>query len=580
MGIVARTLIFKVDITKIRPDNSFNFGFQIEEISSQTGINFTHHQEYPLSKDLKKVESWLTAQGSGVAVADINNDGWQDIYLNTTRPFTENILYINQKNGTFKDETEKYNLTGLNDAAVTTRTIFLDCDNDGSQEIMQFTQSCPKLFKLNQTHKKFEQQALDVNASSCVASVSANVLDFNNDGYLDIVYAGTSGNGFSKTDNLPMGFVNANNGANTVVLKNNGQCKFAEEKLMDRQNKTLFTNAIGVGNFRNKDPWDVWFATDFNTDQMYFKNNSKDNLYTHEPDMIGKYLAKSGMSVETNYFHSEQTPHIFVSHVYEHGYLPYGNNFWEFKDNKFKDRAILYGLQNCEWAWGARFADLANSGYPSLYVSNGFFSSPQNNNKLSYWYFLAVISSAPKAMIAKALNWKSMEGLELSGKNQDCLYVFDQKKNKYLDSSQALNIDKQMLNGRGVANIDINNDGKMALIVTNQKNLIYLYQSTPDPKNNWIGFQLKGNKTNRDGIGAKVLLHYVLKNSENKKAGFMTQVISPYNGYAAQSDKRIHFGLGDDHIITYITIHWPSGIDQEVLKFSLNEYNLIEETVN
>lgn len=577
LGIVARTLVFNVNITKILPDDQFNFGFQIKEISSEAGINFTHGQEYPVDENLKKVKSWLTAQGSAVAVADVNNDGWQDIYLNTTQPFTENILYINQKNGTFKDETEKYNLLGMNKAGVTFRTIFLDCDNDGTQEMMLFSQSCPRLYKLNQTSQKFEQLSLDVNTTSCVPSVSVNVFDYNNDSYADVIYAGTTGNGFSKTDNLPMSFVSADNGANTVVLKNNGQCQYSEVKLMDRQNETLFTNAIGIGDFRNKDPWDVWFATDFNTDRMYFKKSSSDTQYSYEPEMIGKYLAKSGMSAEVNYFHSDLTPHIFVSHVYEHGYFPYGNNFWEFKDNQFKDKATAYGLQNCDWAWGARFADLANSGHPSLYVSNGFFSSPQNNNKSSYWYFLGVISAAPKTMAAKALNWKNMEGLELSGKNQDCLYVYDQKQNKYLESSKALGIDEQMLNGRGVANIDINNNGKMAYIVTNQKDRIYLYQSEPDPKNNWVGFQLKGLKTNRNGIGAKVILHYSLKDSQNDKSGFMTQVVSPYNGYASQSDNRIHFGLGENYVPKRVVIKWPNGADQQVDKIVLNKYNFIEE---
>lgn len=577
VAIVARTLVFNVNATKKLTDDQFKFDFQIREISNQAGINFTHAQEYPLNDNLKKAESWLTAQGSAVAVADINSDGWQDIYLNTTKPFKDNILYINQKNGTFKDETEKYNLSNLNKAGVTFRTIFLDCDNDGTQEMMLFSQSCPRLFKLNQKKQKYEQLSLEVSSAACIPSISVNVLDFNNDSYSDIIYAGTSGNGLSKSDNLPMGFVNADNGASTVILRNKGHCQYVEEKLMDRQNETLFTNAIGVGNFRNKDPWDVWFATDFNTDRIYFKKNSNDTQYTHESKMIGNYLAKSGMSVETNYFHSEATPHVFISHVYEKGYFPYGNNFWEFKNNKFKDKAMSYGLQNCEWAWGAKFVDLANNGHPALYVSNGFFSSPINNNKSSYWFFLSVISGAPKTMAAKATNWKNMAGLELSGKNQDCLYVFDQKKNKYLDSSKSMHIDEEMLNGRGVANIDINNDGKMALIVTNQKDRIYLYQSTPDSKNNWIGFQLKGNKTNRDGIGAKVLLHYVLNNSQNKKSGYMTQVVSPYNGYAAQSDKRIHFGLGDSYIPTYVSIKWPSGVEQEIQKFLLNEYNLIEE---
>lgn len=577
LGIVARTLIFNVNITKILPDDQFNFGFQIQEISNQVGINFAHGQEYPIDENLKKVKPWLTAQGSAVAVADINNDGWQDIYLNTTQPFTDNILYINQKNGTFKDETEKYNLLGMNKEGVTFRTIFLDCDNDNTQEMILFTQSCPKLFKLNKKSQKFEQLPLEVSASSCVPSISVNVLDYNNDGHSDIIYAGTTGNGFSKTDNLPMSFVSADNGANTVILKNKGQCQFVEDKIMDRQDETLFTNAIGVGNFRNKDPWDIWFATDFNTDRMYFRKNSNDTQYTRESDMIGKYLAKSGMSVETNYFHSELTPHIFISHVYEHGYFPYGNNFWEFNDNKFKDKATTYGLQNCDWAWGAKFADLANNGHPSLYVSNGFFSSLQNNKKSSYWYFLGVISAAPKIMAAKALNWKNMEGLELSGKNQDCLYVYDQKQNKYLDSSQALHIDEQKLNGRGVATIDINNNGKMAYVVTNQKDRVYIYQSNPDLKNKWVGFQLKGKKTNRDGIGAKIILHYNLKNSQNDKTGFMTQVVSPYNGYAAQSDNRIHFGLGDNYIPIHAIIKWPNGVDQQVDKIVLNEYNLVEE---
>ena len=577
--LVARGYFSKDSLARNYFDPKNTPDFVLTDISSKSGLHFIHKQENPEISALKNVALWLTSQGSSVSVVDINYDDYPDIYLTNTKHQEKNSLFINQKNGTFSDQAEQYGLANLNVNGVTFRSLFFDCDNDGIQEVLILTETCPKFFKKNIKNIRYMEIPFSNDSNACVAAVSANIFDYDKDGSLDIIYSGTTGNGFSKSDNLPMGFVAATNGAPTIVYKNYGQCTFKKAHLLGRQKENLFTNAIGVGDFRGIGESDIWFATDFNTDRIYTKVKAQPNnnqiTYEYSDTTIDHYLAKSGMSVEHTFFPGETKPHVFVSHVHRKGYNPYGNNLWQFEKNKFKDQAPQRGIQDCDWAWGAKFVDMNNDGYSDLYVSNGFATSETQQTNKDYWYFLGILSSAPRSLSMEANQWPNMTAFNLSGYERDCFFIND-KTNNFFDSAEYFNLDKEKLNGRGVASLDIQSNGNMGLVVTNQKNKTYLFQSEQKNKNNWIGFKLVGIKSNRDAIGAKIIVH-------TDTAGLpesLTQEVAPYNGYVSQSDSRLHFGLGLIQKDTVnIDIYWPSGIIQRIDNIKTNRYHIITEVV-
>lgn len=579
--LITRGFFSKTSLARNYLDPKTIPDFILADMTKKSGIDFIHRQENPEVSALKNVALWLSSQGSSVSVVDINNDNFPDIYLTNTKHQEKNFLYINQKDGTFTDRAEQYGLANLNVNGVTFRSLFFDCDNDGVQEVLILTEACPKFYKLSLKNKKYMQVPFSNDSNACVAAVSASIFDYDRDGNLDIIYSGTTGNGFSKSDNLPRGFVAATNGAPTIVFKNDGQCNFKKANLLDRQKENLFTNAIGVGDFRGTGESDIWFATDFNTDRIYTKvqtEPSKSNLVTYEysDKTIDHYLAKSGMSVEHTFFPGEEKPHVFVSHVHRKGYYPYGNNLWQYDNDKFVDQAPQKGIQDCDWAWGAKFVDMNNDGFSDLYVSNGFATSETQQTNKDYWYFLGILSSAPRSLSMEANQWPNMTKFNLSGYERDCFFIND-KKNNFFDAAEFFNLDSEKLNGRGVASLDIQSNGNMGLVVTNQKNKTYLFQSQQKNKNSWIGFKLVGTRSNRDAVGAKVKVYL------NGSAGlpeFLIQEVAPYNGYVSQSDSRLHFGLGESQKDTVSAdVIWPSGHVQRIDNMKTNLYHVVAEVV-
>ena len=546
--------------------------FRLVDVTISSGVDFIHQQQGTMPM-YKNIEPWVTSQGSSVAVVDINNDDYPDIYLTSTKFQTENKLFINQKDGTFKNEAQAYNLADVNKNTATLRSLFFDCDNDGDQEVFILTESCPRLYKKSKKTQKFE--LIDINSPpiSCVPSVSANIIDYNADGLLDIIYSGTTGDSFGKSYGyLPMGFVSANNGGGTFVFKNQGRCQFESVQILDRQKESLFTNAIGVGDFRGINSQDIWFATDFNSDRNYMKvNNDK---FEYSKNMIEPSLAKSGMSAEHAFLGDDVVPNVFVAHVFRKGYAPYGNNLWQYNGENFVDRAPKLGIQDCAWAWGAKFVDMNNDGFSDLYVANGFFSNEaQTKTTKDYWYLFGVVTTAPRSLTPNSKKWPNMTGTQLSGEDRDCVFIND-KNNKFYDASELFDTDSKKLNGRGVASLDIKNDGNMGLVITNQKNKAYVYQSVQNNTNNWIGIKLIGSKSNRDAVGAKVRVY----TNKEIPVKFLTAEVAPYNGYVSQSDSRLHFGLGQmpgDKVD--IDINWPSGNFQKVSGLRINEYHKISE---
>jgi hypothetical protein len=105
--------------------------------------------------------------------------------------------------------------------------------------------------------------------------------------------------------------------------------------------------------------------------------------------------------------------------------------------------------------------------------------------------------------------------------------------------------------GRSVALADLWNRGVLDVVVANQRGPLLVYKNTVDPKNKWVEFALEGTKSNRSAIGAQVTVEW---NGQKQ-----VQQVSGGSGFAAQNDRRLHFGLGHDPAITRVVIRWPSG---------------------
>jgi len=537
--------------------------FKIEEVSEAAGFHFKHEQTG--FNFYSNIEPWLSSLSSSVAVVDIDDDGWPDIYLNTGLINGLNHLYRNNHDGTFTDVAKQYGLADINKYSNSVRSVFFDANNDGTPELLMLKGGTIEFYKKN-TRGQYEQIQFPGISQQSVYANAVQVLDINKDGLLDIIIPETVGRSPGRVEPLPMNFVHSINGAPTFVFENTGNCVFKLNTTWLAEKNESFTNALGVGDLRNQLKSDLWFATDYNDDQIFYQRDDL-NGFTLGSDPQRHVGAKSGMSAELAYLDSEY-PSVFVTHVYKNNYLPFGNTLWRFNGDYFSDYGGDYGVNQCGWGWGAKFFDVNNSGVLSLYVANGFIAGdPQK----SYWYKLAVLSSAPQGIVSSPKYWPNMKGQDVSGHEQDCLFI-NEGNNRFYDYSNDadLQIDQDRLLGRGVAVLDYLNNGSQALTVSNQLGRAYLYKITHLNTNNWIGFKLIGTKSNRDAVGVKMEITL-----QNKK---MIRELYPLNGYSSQSDSRLHFGLGNADRIEKINIYWPSGKKQELQSdIKLNMYHTIKE---
>ena len=139
---------------------------------------------------------------------------------------------------------------------------------------------------------------------------------------------------------------------------------------------------------------------------------------------------------------------------------------------------------------------------------------------------------------------------------------------KFIDVAQAVGV-SDTYDGRAVAMADLWNRGVLDVVVANQKGPLLVYKNTVDPNNDWIEFELEGTVSNRSAIGTQVTLFW---NGQQQ-----VQNVSGGTGFAAENDRRLHFGLGKNSKIEKAVIRWPSGKIQTIDQPAVRQIHKIKE---
>ncbi len=539
--------------------------FKLTEVSDITGVKNTH-QGYSVDSRLAHVGPYLSAVGASVAVVDFNNDGWPDIYLNNSAPGSKNLLFKNNHDGTFTEMAEKAGIADVNSPYPSTRAIFFDVNNSGYKDLFLLSY-CPRLF-LNQHNGTFSEVTKDSSFGCGFFYGGINVFD--RDGLLDLVVSryfgrdvlGDQINGFL----MPNSFHNATNGESAVIFRNDGKGHFFPAPDNYGIEYSGWSHAIGVYDIQGTGRPDLWFPTDYNLDKLYL-NNGKNGFKNASEAIRRGYYSRNGMSVDFANLGKDGHPVAYVSHIYIPGQRITGNVMWEWQGNgEFSEIAREKGVESCGWSWGAKFFDLNNDGNLDLLVGNGFISDSREKN---YWYPMNVLDSALGEMMKDVTYWPPMDNASLAGYEKPCLFLNDGQ--KFVNVAELTPFGQSLEDERGVAYIDYMNNGSLSFVLANQKQQSKFYQNRQLNANQWIGFKLVGSKSNRAAFGAEVTL-----NLEHRK---LIRQLQPINGYASQSDDRLHFGLGLHPNIQSIRIRWPSGIQQgvEMRKVRIGQYNTIYE---
>jgi hypothetical protein len=309
------------------------FGFYLEEVSQEAGVNFVH-QTPQLDNRLDHILPTIASTGASVSVCDFNNDGWNDFYLTSSKYGESNALYKNLGDGSFEDVANAVGIGNINieGTGVSMGAIWADIDNDGFEDLFVYKWGKPELF-LNVGGETFENISQQTGLPQWLNSNAAVWCDYNNDGLVDLLVGGYYKPeinlwNLENTLIMPESFEYANNGGRNYLLENQGDNTFKDVTFSRGLNSTKWTLAIGAIDFDNNGFQDFFIANDYSVDELYMNYGEKGFQEIGKEARIG-YAPKSGMNVSIADIKNDGKFSIYVSNITEMGILLQGNNMWQ-----------------------------------------------------------------------------------------------------------------------------------------------------------------------------------------------------------------------------------------------------------
>ncbi|MBS1856999.1 MAG: CRTAC1 family protein [Acidobacteria bacterium] len=535
------------------------------EIGAQAGVRAQHHTRHYEGKH-GDVLRMFTSGGAAAAVGDYDNDGFDDLFVTDSDRGKPNHLYHNNGNFTFTDVAVEAGVAGGNDPlSIVADAVWFDYDNDGREDLLVARFGTPILYH-NEGNGKFRDVSKQAGLTKFGNTIAAIAFDYDNDGYLDLML----GNYFKPVNLLdlkdphvlPNDLDNAVNGGGVTLWHNTGKGSFVEVTEKAGFGKhTGWTLDLGHGDFNNDGFQDVYLACDYGTDRIFFNNG--DGTFRDTTEKSIGFDTRKGMNVDVGDYDNDGWLDIYVTNITDE-YMKECNMLWHNNhDGTFLD--VSKETQTCAtlWGWAAKFGDFDNDGWLDLFVVNGLRSAGKDN----YIPVLMKMIITPGIDFTDVNNWPDIGSMSWSGYQKKKMFR-NLSGQLFKEISAEAGVDNEM-DGRGIAMGDFDNDGLLDFVQTNADQPALLYRGVTQGVGNWVEFRLTGTKSNRDAVGARIRI----------TAGGLTQIreIDGGNGYAGQSMRRAHFGIGKAEQIDSVEISWPSGRKEKIAKTTINAINRIVE---
>jgi len=449
----------------------------------------------------------------GVTMADVNADGYLDIYVsrngNSANPEDRrNQLYINNQDLTFTESAQKY---GLGDYGFSTQAVFFDMDNDGDLDMYQVNQLADKkLLLINKIPRdqfkffkdriyrndngKFKDVSDEVGISRDVAyGLSVNATDFNNDGWMDLYVA----NDYAEPD-----FMYYNNGDGTFRNVINEELKHI----------TQLSMGSDTGDVNNDGLLDL-ITTDMTPEDHY---RSKTNMASMSTEAFNK-MVDGG-----------------AHHQYMANALHINTGL-----GSFSDIANMAGISNTDWSWASLIVDLDNDGWKDIMISNGIKKDVDNND------YRIKVQNLSKDATAEDLFQLSKNTPSQPVSN----YAFRNKGNLEFEKvTKEWGFDTPSFSN-GMAYGDLDNDGDLDVITNNIDAEAFVYENKAT--GNFLKIDLEGFDKNTFGIGAKAIIHH------NGQTQLAENTVT--RGFISSVEHGLFFGLGKDIEVEKVEVIWPDG---------------------
>ena len=542
-----------VGIGDFNNDGLKDIYFTGNQVSSKLYINKGNNSfEDITAKAGCGTSGWAT----GVSVVDINNDGYDDIYVcvfgKNLLERAANLLFINQHDLTFKESAAEY---GLADTGYSTQAVFVDYDKDGDLDMyltnyLLSSANANTIYPRDQTgkspandrlyrndgvvgnvkHPVFTDVTLAANIKDDGYGLGVVVSDFNNDNWPDIYVA----NDFLSNDVL---WLNNRNGTFTNCIAHSMQHQSyssmgadAADVNNDGLPDVVTLDMMPENNERRKLTWSV----------MNYERYQAERSYGYEPEFMRNMLQLNN------------------------GALAAGDTTIPF----FSEVGQMAGISSTDWSWSVLMADFDNDGWKDMHITNGIGRDFINADFLEFSSTVMGRVSDIKEQ-RKLINNKlaSLHHVELGN------YLYRNNGNyTFTDVSQQAGVNEASMSN-GAAWADLDNDGDLDLVVNNiNKEAFVLINGTNTKgrpiRNHFIGVELKANGSNHHAFGAKVKVY--TGNQEQ------VQEQSPVRGYFSTVDTKLLFGVGSNTQIDSIVTIWPDNTYQVLRQVAVD--SLLEIT--
>lgn len=550
-----------------------------KEVSADSsGLHFTNQIQESAQANILTYQYFYN--GGGVAVGDLNNDGFEDLYFTANQG--QNKLFLNQGELNFRDITLATG-TGGREQAWSTGAVIVDINADGLKDVyVCYSGDLPEEMRRNQLFVNqgldkqgipfFKEMAKDFGLDDPAFSTSAYFSDLDKDGDLDMLllnhnpalFNNLNVNAFKTMMATPDPM-----SSSKVYRNENGKFRDVSAEIGIATGTLSYGLGASIADF-NQDGWpDIYIGNDYSAPDYYYLNQG-DGTFVDEVRSAFSHTSLYSMGVDVadfnrdghldlisldmlpedakrqkllhspeNYEHYELFVEAGLHHQLMRNMLQVNNG-----NGTFSEIGQAAGVAMTDWSWAPHFADFDNDGWQDLFVSNGFLKDFTNLDFINYREQVLANPKAGQQQILELI--AAMPATKLGN------YAFKNKQGGTFEKvSKDWGLDTPG-NSNGAAYADLDGDGDLELIVNNLNEPSRIFKNLTREREggHFLQIKLEGEKGNPSGLGAKVWVF------SGNTAQYQEQ--SVYRGFQGNVSEILHFGL-ENPSIDSLRVQWPNG---------------------
>jgi hypothetical protein len=572
---------------------------QFVDVAKTAGVDFLNRY-YPAFLNQPLKFAMIRYGPAGITAADYDNDGFYDLFIPDG---VESKLFRNKGDGNFEDVTTAAGLGGLDGVSV---ALFADYDNDGFKDLFVSRTFKPNQLFRNNGNGTFTEITKKSGIGEDCCTTVASWGDYDNDGYLDL-YVGRY---LDPREAIPTTFY-ARNGLPNQLYHNNGDGTFTN--VTEKAGVGELGLCLGTvwGDYDGDGYLDLYVVNDFGRKTLY--HNNRNGTFTDVTVKTGTLAYGAGMSASFADYDNDGKLDIYCTNIRSeeawYAELPTVNRYmlncwrqgvwktdmplyWEvFKqsgfgfvevfqqmasgntllrnrgDGTFEDTTAKANANPLGWFWGASFADFDNDGWQDIYAADGWVYNDRGT-EIELDFLNNVVSKQKEYKTGIFFDPKYFGKTSWHGWERN-RHLRNNGDGTFTELGRGAGTDL-LLNSRGVAVADFWNRGALDIAVAASTDRHALLKNEVGVKRHWLGVELVGTKSNRDGVGARVSIVAAGKPQ-------MREIVLG-DGYGSQNSLRQYFGLADATEVDEMVVRWPrSGIIQKFPKVAANRIVQVTE---